>query len=591
MFELTQLIFYFTGNRGSLSSIRKRITLVGSNIRYRSDFLTLTASLQHKASEAIKKNNVCLKDFQSLCSSSENDIYCREVMSDQPASDMNSNPQYLSLQRSVSFPEIKKSETSIISNITSLKTPESEKLKILTSSTDKLIKDEEDQRKVAPDSKSTMKLVTRKPSVEDKKPPENLTNNIKLAHTIISEFSKNRAQSTSTSESPVIGNEKGQSEDLSISDVLKPKSFPIESNDSYEDLVSIRKSIQQSREGLRLFNFDAQNFHPACPLPFCSKELEILNLDDRDGVNNDIRAGIIWNAIEREQVRKYNSSQTSENETSSILPKMPKPASSRSILELLMLPKCPNSLPTTNSPHDDQEEQEDDESNMHFLDDDAVLVHTIDAVLSHYANDSHKVNPFETWSGAGDKGAIGKEIPFANNGSKNANAEHNIWWKSYYSKEIMGSMNDSSTKSSHGTSGKDWKMKRGHKLTSCLLSWAKNMQINRRVDFNAVKNLKLLPIPDFNWIERPRPDVEFVAEIMRLLAARWMESSSNATKTTRSSKNKQEGIRTKRKRGRPPLSSNSSPIYTKNRLNQNSESCPNNGVNAKKLKKRKKCKT
>ena len=564
------------------------MTLAGSYIRYRTDFLTLAASLQHKASEASKKNGNYFEDFKALCSPSENDIYCQEVMSDQPVSTVKSDSQDPSLQQPITFPTVKNSETSIIPKITSLNTPESRKLKILTSSTEKPSKDEEFQRKVTPQLKGNIISATSEPSDKDKKPLDCVANIIKSSPTIIPGVSENRAQSTSDSESPVIGKAERQSEESSVSDLLRNNSFPIESNDSFEDLATIRKNIQQSRQDLRLFNFDRQNFHPACPLPFCSKELEILNLDDRVGVTNDIKAGIIWNAVEREQVRNYDSSHTNENQTSSILPKMPKPASSRSILELLMLPKCPNSSISTNFLNEQQQQQH--ESNMYFLDDDAVFVHTIDAVLTHYANDSHKVNPFETWRGAGDKGVVGKDTPGANDDSNDCNVENKVWWKSYYCKEIMGIISDSTSKGSHGTSGKDWKMKRGHKLASCLLSWAKNMQINRRVDFNAVKNLKLLPIPDLSRIERPRPEIEFVAEIMRLLAARWMESSNN-TKTNRSSKNKQEGLRTKRKRGRTPLSSNLSPTHAKNRLDQNSESCPNTSVNGKKLKKRKKCKT
>merc|ERR1712238_508064 len=96
---------------------------------------------------------------------------------------------------------------------------------------------------------------------------------------------------------------------------------------------------------------------------------------------------------------------------------------------------------------------------------------SIDAVMSHYATDARRINLFESWSCAGDNG-----IDVNNGSDSTVTLESNdaptaaSWWKNYYSSEVIGSKKSDS---SH-----NGKMKRGHKITACLLRWAANMQLN-----------------------------------------------------------------------------------------------------------------
>lgn len=231
----------------------------------------------------------------------------------------------------------------------------------------------------------------------------------------------------------------------------------------------------------------------AYPLPYTREELEILLLGSEDGVTNEIRACILWHAIEREQLCKSAEGQ--------------KPPSSNSILMLLLSPIV--------SKVDESEE------NNHFdlFDDDAVIVHTIDVVLSHYATNARKINPFESWSGAWDKSiGVGKNL----NGS-NVNSIKSSW-RTYYSSEILGS-------NKHHA-----KMTKGHKITACLLKWAKHMQLNNRYRWGANNdNMSSIYDQDSSPLQLPKY-IEFVSEVMRLFVARWVEAG---LKTKRGKKRKE----------------------------------------------------
>lgn len=244
----------------------------------------------------------------------------------------------------------------------------------------------------------------------------------------------------------------------------------------------------------------------AYPLPFTRNEIEILKLGYEAGVTYDVRAGIIWNAIERDQ---RSTSQNKSKQQSFTL----RPASSQAILELLLSPL------TNRSPCCSKETIKNKETRSYFADDDAVLVHSIDAVMSHYATDARRINLFESWSCAGDNG-----IDVNNGSDSTVTLESNdaptaaSWWKNYYSSEVIGSKKSDS---SH-----NGKMKRGHKITACLLRWAANMQLNNihRQKYRCFDGTKKAVLDhDNDEIYMPASDVQFVSEIMRLLAARWRD--------------------------------------------------------------------
>lgn len=222
----------------------------------------------------------------------------------------------------------------------------------------------------------------------------------------------------------------------------------------------------------------------AHPLLYTREELKILLLGTENGVTNEIRAGIIWHAIERERKKE-------------------RPPKSSSILKLLLSPNI-----------DKMDESELNGNIFNLFDDDAIIVHTIDVVLSHYALDTRKINPFESWAGAWDKSiGVGK----GNNKSDDGSVES--WWRSYYSKKVLGS-----TKNFRN----NVKMNKGHKITACLLHWAKHMQLNERKRWGTIYDINSFENDEFPPLELPN-DIEFVSEVMRLLVARWLEASTDST--------------------------------------------------------------
>ncbi len=218
----------------------------------------------------------------------------------------------------------------------------------------------------------------------------------------------------------------------------------------------------------------------ALPLPYTREELRILTLASGYGVTDEIRASILWNAIKREQLCKDRGKK--------------KPPSSDSILNLLLSPKMY-----------DVDENDVHQYNFNLVDDDAAIVHMIDVVLSHYAKEVRKINPFESWAGAWDKTiSVGK---MNNDNPKGA------WWRSYYSTYIVGSSNNV-------------KMTKGQKITACLLHWAKHMQLNDRVRWGSLSHVSSLCDEESTPIQLPN-DIEFVSEIMRLFVAKWLEGSTD----------------------------------------------------------------
>ena len=165
---------------------------------------------------------------------------------------------------------------------------------------------------------------------------------------------------------------------------------------------------------------------------------------------------------------------------------------------------------------DPSDEPQDDSTflKVHLDDCDAMILHCIDVVLATYCTKLNKVNPFTSWSGAGDKGK-----DFINDGTTNT-------WVDYYSQTIL--------KMKPQTHGSGWrggsKMKRGHKITSSLLRWARSKNFDYKTS-SSCSNTN-----DFQYIY-------FVSEVMRLMAARFREAGSRATRIN-TPRNKKQGSST-----------------------------------------------
>mmetsp|Transcript_38185 Transcript_38185/g.114176 ORF Transcript_38185/g.114176 Transcript_38185/m.114176 type:complete len:498 (+) Transcript_38185:3362-4855(+) len=272
---------------------------------------------------------------------------------------------------------------------------------------------------------------------------------------------------------------------------------------------------------------------PAPPLPFTKREIAILWLGAEDGVSDDVHAGILWGAVEREQRPSPNGSSSGGQ------PPSPPPSSSRAILELLFLPSRALGLAEGTGPKSASSQL------AHFHSDDVALVHVIDVLLSHYAGDSHRINLFASWNGAGEKGLIGKDLGSGPEGPE--------WWRAHYLEQVMrakGGVVGGDNSSSNNSGGK---MKRGHKIASCLLRWARHMQLHSDSSdaldddersgptlYSSISSSDWDVRSSLDWDhesgkphhkpgechQRPPVYVDFVAEVMRMLTARWREGST-----------------------------------------------------------------
>ncbi|KAL7546967.1 hypothetical protein ACHAWF_010290 [Thalassiosira exigua] len=277
---------------------------------------------------------------------------------------------------------------------------------------------------------------------------------------------------------------------------------------------------------------EVMSHHSARPLYFTEKERSILEMICGT-IPDDVSAGIIWFAVEREQRIPP------KGDIDGKLLKSPSvPASSRSIFELLLAQTCssPRSLRTklysiVRCLGDKEHPASTDELNEN----DVAIFHNIDVMLGHYAPKSNRINPFTTWSGAGDKGNISKDF-------LGPNAEP---WADFYLTTIL------KMKAEPSEDGRSWqggvKIKRGHKIASCLLKWARIMQIgatDHRLD-----KCRAFPCDNsrggglrFDHEHKLYDEVEtangatpqhcrhiyFVSEVMRLLAARWRECGARS---------------------------------------------------------------
>jgi hypothetical protein len=225
---------------------------------------------------------------------------------------------------------------------------------------------------------------------------------------------------------------------------------------------------------------------------YTREEYQILKLDK---ISNDVRAAVIWHAIERDQM--YGEF---ENPKCS-------PLSSAEILQHLYKSKLFGDEVTRKSS---------------LSDDDAMLIHSSDAIFHHYKNDSNKINPFELSRFSLDTSiAMDTDMPL------------NV--KEYFKVEIAKSTNS-------------FKMKFGHKIASSILTSASHMHLNFH---NRHQNC----LPE-EYIDECKEggtglasDIEFVTDIMRLMAARWREEGEVSGKSLSNTSKKEAGSNSKSKGG------------------------------------------
>jgi len=216
-------------------------------------------------------------------------------------------------------------------------------------------------------------------------------------------------------------------------------------------------------------------------LPYTREEKQILASSETP---NDIRAGIIWYSIERERNTE--------------------PISSTKILSRLFSSRIrgDSTIPPLHK-------------HTFFTDDDAVIIHAVDAVIYHYSTDFHKVDPFDFT---------------VTNPAKVEQTSLSLHSQKYYKATVINST----------------KMKIGHKIASSLLTWASHMHLNsrsRQQQFNL--DTEEIVLSD---------DIEFVGEILRLVAARWREASyaqdDSSDKSEESKRRNKRKVRSKGRRGR-----------------------------------------
>jgi len=150
--------------------------------------------------------------------------------------------------------------------------------------------------------------------------------------------------------------------------------------------------------------------------------------------------------------------------------------------------------------------------------DDAVLAHAIDVILSHYSTDSQRIDPFSIWNGSGDKSQVEPKSfqgPFHACG-ETTGVRNDL--ERYYLEVVLGMPRGNFT-SAGG------QMRRGHKICACLLKWARRMQLLSYQWSEIGCAIECESAWDHEaTISLRKSHIFFVAEIMRLMAARWREA-------------------------------------------------------------------
>ena len=183
-----------------------------------------------------------------------------------------------------------------------------------------------------------------------------------------------------------------------------------------------------------------------------------------------------------------------------------------------------------------------------------MLVHSVDVLLSHYAVRSNRISPYASWPGAGDKGQVSPE-PSSTESIK------------YYLRQVLQMepvLLDGATKYQGGI-----KMRRGHKIASCILSWARQMHLNQNLDVQFEPSGLNFDHERKHNTSR-RPDVYLVAEIMRLVAFRWKETSKSDKVTDSLIRQSPRSVPIKK--ARKPKPPNSGPISWRKENSKRSDS-------------------
>jgi hypothetical protein len=216
-------------------------------------------------------------------------------------------------------------------------------------------------------------------------------------------------------------------------------------------------------------------------LPYTREDFQLLKSTQ---VSNDVRAAVIWHAIEREQI--HGEVQIPESA----------PPSSATIMTRLY-----------NSKVFGDEAASTLQRKAFISDDDAMIIHSADAIFNHYMKDLNKIDPFECSKFSLD----------ATSAMMNTNLPGYV--KEYFKLTIAESM-------------QVCKMKFGHKITSSLLTSASHMHLNFRS--RLLSNCTFDEYVDDSDDVELSSDIEFVSDIMRLLAARWREEAAINGETLKS---------------------------------------------------------
>ena len=260
-------------------------------------------------------------------------------------------------------------------------------------------------------------------------------------------------------------------------------------------------------------------------------ETPVMNVND----SCDVIGGIIWHAVEREQ---RGSKSSAIKSSLSLLPS--EPLSSGAIFELILRQSLTSFCGLDKKLYDiihcaEEIASSDLSSDAVFQDSDAVIVHNVDTIISHYSTNPKKLSPFATWSGAGDKGNVIKS-----NGPTLVDDSNNKELLDFYLTKILElrrvELNGAVT-----YDGGAKKMRRGHKMAACLLKWASAMQLSPNYEPKAYEhNGDTLAIFNHETKVRKQQQVSrsenmhyyFVAEVIRLIAAKWRECSGKSYMST-----------------------------------------------------------
>ena len=225
------------------------------------------------------------------------------------------------------------------------------------------------------------------------------------------------------------------------------------------------------KEGSTRDQEHSSSTHDRSALAYTRQEYEILN---DTSVPNDMRASIIWHAVVREQVLDKDLHRENKVPSSSI------------ILERLY-----------NSMYFGDEVTSLSNRKYFLADDDAVIVHGVDAMFHHYMTDANKIDVFKCSNFSFDASSIDA-----------TKLSHNC--REYYKSAIAEAL-------------PTFKLRIGQKIASSLLTWVSHMHLNSHSRLKRPDHVDMALGGVYTC--ELSSHVEFLGDVMRLLAARWREAS------------------------------------------------------------------